>query len=213
MSSALSTYLVTGANRGVGKGIVSILLTKPSTTVIGAVRDPSAASVTALSSLPKATDSRLIIVKIDAAVESDPHSAVAILEKDHGISSIDVVVANAGICHTATPVLSSSTEALGEHFAINTAAPLHLLRAAAPLLKKSTSGRPTFVGISSFVGTISGLDLLADFPAVVAPYGASKAALNWLVRRLHFEEKWLLSLALFTLSKFIINSSVLLSNT
>lgn len=193
MSSHGLTYLITGANRGIGQGLVSHLLKQPSTTVIAAVRDTTKASSQALQDLPKGHDSRLILIKIDSADDSDPSSAVETLTKQHGIESLDVVIANAGICHSGTTVLETSHSALVEHVAINVAAPITLLQATAPLLKASKSGRPTFVATTSFIGTIGGMEQLSRLPAAFSPYGGSKAALNWFVRRLHFEESWLIS--------------------
>lgn len=189
------TYLITGANRGIGKGFVSALLQNPSTTVIAAVRDPSNESSKALLSLPKSNESKLIIIKIDSSVHSDPSKAISQLQKDHNISSIDVVIANAGINHSLKPVIQNTPEAVLDHFVVNTVGPLALFQASAELLKssKERGGNPIFVPISTAIGTISGMELLQDFPAALSPYGGSKAALNWFIRRIHFEEPWLTS--------------------
>ncbi|KPM36576.1 hypothetical protein AK830_g9994 [Neonectria ditissima] len=193
--SEIQTILITGANRGIGKGLTTTFLQKPSTTFIAAVRDLSKSSK-ALADLPKAEKSRLILVKLDVAIESDPAAAVETLRKEHGIESLDVVVANAGISKDGKPVIESTTSSITEHFAINTIGPVVLFQATAPLLKASKSGRPTFVAITSLIGTIGGLELLAPLPPTLSPYGASKAALNWFIRRIHFEEDWLLSFVL-----------------
>lgn len=37
------------------------------------------------------------------------------------------------------------------------------------------------------------MDALQGFPTTHSPYGGSKAALNWFIRRPHFEELWLTS--------------------
>lgn len=192
MSSNL-TYLITGAGRGIGKGFVAAILQKPSTTVIAAVRDPSKDTVQAITHLPKAMGSKLIIIKLDSAIESDAFDAVTRLQKDHGITSLDVVIANAGINHSGNPVIQNSPAAVLEHFSVNTVGPLTLLQATAGLLKASNSGRPSFVALSSIIGSIGSMELVAELPPTMSPYGASKAALNWLVRRLHFEEPWLTS--------------------
>ncbi|GKT60002.1 aflatoxin biosynthesis ketoreductase Nor-1 [Colletotrichum tofieldiae] len=190
MSSGL-TYLITGANRGIGQGFASLLLQRPSTTVVAGVRDPSNPSSKALADLPKGEGSKLILVKIDSAVESDPASAIATLQKEHNITSLDVVIANAGISHTSAAVSNVDTKSALDHFAINSVAPLILFNAAAPLLKASASKNPIFVGISSLIGSKGAAEAVAQIPASASPYGASKAALNWFVRRLHFEEPWL----------------------
>ncbi|KAJ5492682.1 hypothetical protein N7539_001428 [Penicillium diatomitis] len=197
-------YFITGANRGIGKGLVTILLQRPATTVIATVRDLSSNTTEELRQLPTAKDSKLIVLKLDSAIENDAFDAVTCLTQTHGITSLDVVVANAGISHSGKPVAQTSVEAALEHFSVNSIAPLILFRATASLLKASKSGRSTFVALSSIIGSIGGMELLAGFPAKLSPYGASKAALNWLVRRIQFEEPWLIS--------FVIHPGLVLSD-
>jgi NAD(P)-dependent dehydrogenase (short-subunit alcohol dehydrogenase family) len=67
---------------------------------------------------------------------------------------------------------------------VNVIGTLTLFQASYPLLKASTS-TPKFVYISSGGGSIT---MGPQFPAVLA-YGASKAAANYLVRKLHFEHE------------------------
>ncbi|KAJ0327563.1 hypothetical protein COL5a_005946 [Colletotrichum fioriniae] len=190
MSSGL-TYLITGANRGIGKGFTTLLLQRPSTTIIVGVRDPAAAASKALYDLPKAEGSKIIVVKIDSSVESDPTAAVATIQKEHGITALDVVIANAGISHTSADIAATSTKVALDHFAVNSVAPLVLFGATKPLLKESKSKNPIFVAISSAIGSNGLAETIFQIPSPASPYGASKAALNWFVRRLHFEEPWL----------------------
>jgi norsolorinic acid ketoreductase len=191
MSSPL-TYLVTGANRGIGKGFTTTLLQRPNTTVIAAVRD-LARSSTALDSLPKASGAKLILVKLDSASESDPKDVVAELKSKHAITSVDIVIANAGISHSGTTVANTTADALRDHINVNTLGPILLFQAVKPLLEASKSGNPIFVGITSAVGSIGLQEHLSFLPNKFSPYAISKAALNWSVHRLHFEEPWLTS--------------------
>ncbi|KAK1997372.1 short chain dehydrogenase [Colletotrichum falcatum] len=192
MSSGL-TYLITGANRGIGLAFVSLLARRPATTVVAAVRDPSSPSSRALADLPRGEGSRVILVKIDASVESDPAAAVAALRDEHGVAALDVVIANAGISNAPGRVADVAVGDALEHFAVNSVAPLVLFRAAAPLLKAGAAagGSPVFVGMASLMGSIGAAEQVARLPVSVSPYGASKAALSWFVRRLSIEEPWL----------------------
>jgi NAD(P)-dependent dehydrogenase (short-subunit alcohol dehydrogenase family) len=90
-----------------------------------------------------------------------------------------------GVSTEPAPVLTTSIDALLQDVTVNTAGPLHLFQAVYPLLEKSTfSGGGVFMPISSVVGSI------ADCPPFfVAGYGASKAALNFIGKRIAAEHK------------------------
>lgn len=193
--SIQTTYLVTGANRGIGKGFVQSFLSRPSTTVIAAVRDPSHQTTLALNDLPKGAGSKLIVVKLDSSSATDAQEAVATLQKEHGIDALDVVIANAGISIGGTSIRKTTAANTQEHFNVNTIAPILLFQATADLLQASKTGNPKFIAISTLIGSIAAIDTLValGFPATSSPYGGSKTALNWFIRRLHFEEPWLTS--------------------
>lgn len=188
--SAPSKYLITGANRGIGKGFVQRILQKPSTTVVAAVRDPSHPTSKALNDLPKGPDTKLVIVKLDSAVETDAADVVAHLRKE-GIASLDIVIANAGIAQRGAGVLDTSASNTLKHLNVNVLGPLTLAQATAPLLKASETGSPKFIAISSIIGSIGSQELFSQFPKTSSPYGASKACLNWFIRMMSFEEPWL----------------------
>jgi norsolorinic acid ketoreductase len=189
-----TTYLITGANRGIGRGYVQAFLSRPATTVIAAVRDPSHQFSQRLKDLPKGDNSKLILVKIDSPSQTDALEAVADLHKVHNIDALDVVIANAGISVGGTTI-RKTTAANIQHFNINSVAPVLLFQATADLLKVSKSGNPKFIAISTLIGSIAYIgDLVAlGFPSTANPYGGSKTALNWFIRCLHFEEPWLTS--------------------
>ncbi|KAJ5823592.1 hypothetical protein N7447_005932 [Penicillium robsamsonii] len=177
-------YLITGASRGIGRGIVEKLLARPNTTVIAAVRDPAGASSQSLESLSKDDSSRLIIVKIDSKSSTDPAAAVETLQREHGLDHIDVVIANAGISDDFSPIHEVSIPVMREHVEVNAYGPIYLFQAVYPLLKKSV--KPTFVGVGSPLGSITGME---QRPYACAAYGSSKAILHWIVRKIHFENE------------------------
>jgi norsolorinic acid ketoreductase len=192
MMSDHLTYLITGANRGLGKGFVQSFLAKPNTTVVAAVRDPANETSQRLTELPKAPGSKLVIVKLDSAIPTDAAEAVDTLKKEHGISALDVVIANAGIATDGATVRETTAANALQHFNVNTVGPLILFQATADLLQASKTGNPRFVAMSTLIGSIGAIEKVAalKFP-VNTSYGVSKAALNWLIRRLHFDEPWL----------------------
>ncbi|KAH7346236.1 hypothetical protein BKA65DRAFT_273297 [Rhexocercosporidium sp. MPI-PUGE-AT-0058] len=183
------TYVITGANRGIGKGLLTALITRPNTTIIAAVRDTSAATKS-LSSVPVGKDSKIIIVKLDATVDSDPAAAVNELKSKHNITKVDILLSNAGLLDTIAPVLETTPDAVRRHIQVNTIGPLTLIQAFMPLLLASES--PKFLVISSTIGSI------ADMESFQAPFfacGMSKAAVNYLVRKIAFENPKVVSAA------------------
>ncbi|KAI1014074.1 hypothetical protein LB504_008951 [Fusarium proliferatum] len=179
------TILITGANRGIGRGFVQFYLARPSATVIAAVRNPSHPTSKTLEELPKGNGSKLVVVKLDSSVPSDAAKAIATIKNEHNICSLDIVIANAAIAKNGCRIRDTSVEDINEHIQTNAA--------TLDLLKTGKTGSPIFVAISSIAGSINSMEFLADVPGFFSPYGASKTALNWFIRNLHFEEPWLIS--------------------
>lgn len=115
------------------------------------------------------------------------------LRTEYNIDQLDVVIANAAINNHPGSVADISVETIEDHFKVNTIDPITLFQAVRPLLKASKTGNPAFVPVTSGLGSIAGQDQLVGFPPIFSPYGATKAALNWFTRKIHFEEPWLIS--------------------
>jgi norsolorinic acid ketoreductase len=136
-----------------------------------------------------------MIVKIDASVPTDASDAVASL-RQQGLTSIDVVFANAGIYEGVHSVLHTPLEDTTHHFNVNVLGPLSLLQATADILKASQTGAPTFIATSSELGSIALADVMLKTNEAASPYGATKAMLNWFIKRVAIEEPWLSSYAI-----------------
>jgi norsolorinic acid ketoreductase len=190
-NDSVTTVLITGANRGIGRGFLEVLLQRPNHLVIAAVRSVSSPSATEIENLPTGSGSKAIVVKIDSEVEDDPKNAIQLLEQKHGIQKLDVLIANAGIGDNYDSASQVSASQMKRFFNINAVAPLLLFQAAASLLKKSDN--PKFFTVSSRVGSLGDLGKL---PILAAAYGTSKAAVNFLTKQLHCENEWLVSIAL-----------------
>ncbi|KAL8728919.1 MAG: hypothetical protein Q9166_005086 [cf. Caloplaca sp. 2 TL-2023] len=173
---------------GIGAGLVEVYLSRPSTTVVAGVRDPKHPTSQKLSSLPKDSSSKLIIVKIDNKSESDPADAIKSIQSQ-GVVKLDLVIANAGICNDFAPLATVEPAVFKEHVVVNGFAPLFLFQAVLPLLQKAEGAK--FVGIGSPMGSIGGMDM-RPFP--MTAYGTSKAIFHWIVRKVHFEHPELISL-------------------
>lgn len=181
-------WLITGAARGLGKGFVSALLQRSHTTVIAAVRDTTTATAAELSRLPTANDSKVVIVKIDSNSDTDPRAAVEELQSLHGITHIDVVIVNAAAVAPMATVADASIDDFRHNFQVNAFAPVLLFQATWPLLQKSRA--PKFIGISTCIATIGKME---DYPWPVSVYGSSKAAMNFIVKKIGIENEGLIT--------------------
>ncbi|KAL2176878.1 uncharacterized protein P884DRAFT_285490 [Thermothelomyces heterothallicus CBS 202.75] len=213
-----TVYLITGANRGIGLAVTTLLLSRPHTTVIATSRNPSASLEPA--SFPEGKihpTSRLVPVLLDDgddAARADPARAsrtlAARLRDEHGVTALDVVIANAGGSTCAGNVLTADPDVMGRDFRVNAAGTARLFQAVWPLLEsreerkenkkkdeegeggKGEEGGPAgwekkkFIYISSSLGSIGILER-ESMPGIA--YGMSKAAANWFVRKVSVELK------------------------
>ncbi|KAJ8062820.1 hypothetical protein OCU04_008078 [Sclerotinia nivalis] len=145
---APTIVLISGANRGIGKGLLELYLSKQNHTVIAANRDPNHPTSKALSDLPAAEGSSLIVVKLDATVPTDALEAVKQLESQ-GIDHIDIVVSNAAVCYSWPKVSEVKVEDIHGHFVPNVHGFIWLYQATLPLLKKSELGKFICIGSSA----------------------------------------------------------------
>jgi 3-oxoacyl-[acyl-carrier protein] reductase len=156
------SVVVTGASKGIGKGIASVFAANGANVVIsGRSREPleqTAAELTALGG------GRVEWVAADVGSRDDCHALAATAVERLG--GIDVVCANAGIFPSAR--LSDLTEAdVDEMTRTNVNGTIWAVQAALPALE--ASGRGRVILTSSITGPITG------FPGW-SHYGASKAA-------------------------------------
>ncbi|KAI1662065.1 putative aflatoxin biosynthesis ketoreductase nor-1 [Daldinia decipiens] len=182
----MPTILITGANQGIGRALVEAYLSRPNQTIIGAVRNPES---TTLRNIKPAEGSKLLVVKIEATSETD-HAVAVDQIKAAGINALDVVIAVAGINPSSAfaDVKDMDINALRDIFDVNTFSFVRLFSAVYPLLKASARS-PKLLAISSSASQI--VEMEPNISVKVGVYGASKAALNYLVRRAHFENPWL----------------------
>lgn len=177
-----TTVLITGANRGLGRGLFEYYLAKPNHTVIAANRDPYSASSKALAILPTGKNSAAILVKVENTAAQDPRLAVQALQSTHGISHLDLVVANSGISQIWPTVAEMDVWDLQRHIEINVYGTVWLFQAVLPLLERAEA--PKWVSMSSSAGSLTEMDQ-RPFPS--GAYGTSKAALNYLTLKMHYE--------------------------
>ncbi|KAF1993044.1 aflatoxin biosynthesis ketoreductase nor-1 [Amniculicola lignicola CBS 123094] len=183
-----TTYLITGAARGLGKAMVATYLARPNNTVIAVARTTSSAE--SLKSLPVGKDSKLIVVAFDSRDTEGPKKAVEELQSQ-GITTIDTAIANAGISMDHAPVASVSLDVLKSHVEVNAYGPLLLLQAVLPLLLNSPN--PKFAALGTPIASITGME---SRPFPMAAYGMSKVMLHWMIRKAHFDHPELIAFVL-----------------
>lgn len=132
----------------------------------------------------------LYIESLEVASQSSLLALKETLHK-HNITTIDIVIANAGTGLQFQPCATASTESLLENYKINTLGPILLYQTLQSLILASAA--PKFIVISSVIGSITAIGDMDGAP--VLAYGVSKAGVNFFVRNLHFEVKELVTLS------------------
>lgn len=175
---------------GLGRGMVEALLQRPDVTIIAGVRDTSSPTSQSLTSLASGPNSKLILTPIEVSSQESVKSGIASLST-HGITHIDILISNAGISNYYGPATVTPLSQVREHFEVNAIGTLSLFQEAWPLLKESKKeGGPVFLTISSGIGSIGDM---AKMPLESTAYGMSKAAVNYAVRKIHFENEGLVA--------------------
>ncbi|KJA17378.1 hypothetical protein HYPSUDRAFT_146577 [Hypholoma sublateritium FD-334 SS-4] len=189
MSSPSTVYLITGSNRGIGLGLVGyIAASRPNAFVYAGVRDPTKA--VALEALSNVYPGRIAIVKCVSADAEGNALLAKKIQKRHG--RVDTVIANAAVARVETTVLETPAKELEDHFTVNVLGTVVLFQALHSLLKASPA--PRFIPVSTAAAPLAGP--MTALPVRVAAYGASKAALNFITRKIHFEKEWLVAFPL-----------------
>jgi len=173
------TYLVTGANRGIGLAVVKALA-QAGDRVFAACRKPDRSPE--LEALRKAHPSALEPVELDAASDASVEKATKAVGAK--ADAMDVIINMAGILPRPhdQPLEKLDFTQCREAFETNALGPLRISRAFLPLLRLSKN--PRVVNVTSGCGSLSGK---AD--GHFYAYGTSKAALNMLSRTFAFEFK------------------------
>ena len=140
------------------------------------------ASAAELQDFKAESGSRLIVLKIDSASTTDADTAINELMSEHSIAKLDTVIANAGIGIHWDTISEATLAQAEENFEINAVGPMRLFYATLPLL--SAASTPRFIVISSVFASIE-MQSQLQLPNVV--YGMSKAAVNFFVRKVHYE--------------------------
>ncbi|XP_063190148.1 C-signal-like isoform X1 [Chroicocephalus ridibundus] len=201
----IRSVLVTGANRGIGLGLVRhfLELPEPPQWVFAGCRDPKGQRAQELQNLAS-KHPNLVIVPLEVADPDSIKAAAARVGEQLGGSGLNLLINNAGIAKLS--LLDNETlENMTQVYTTNTVGPLLLGQAFLPLLKKAAQGSPgsglscskaAIINMSSNGGSIAspaGWELMQ-----VVSYRCSKAALNMLTKcqSLGYREHGVLCVAL-----------------
>ncbi|EPS99549.1 C-factor [Fomitopsis schrenkii] len=172
VATQTTTWLVTGASRGLGLEIVRQLTATESNLVIATARNPSTASQ--LSALQEEIRSlnNLHVIQLDANDEKSMRASVAQVQQILGERGLDVLYNNAGIVSISN-VFGFEYANLPKILQTNVVAPAFLGELFLPLLERGA--RKTIVNVSSSLGSI-GVNFGKPYPT----YSLTKTALNML---------------------------------
>lgn len=159
--------LVTGASRGIGRA-VALGLAGAGAHVVVLAR--TVGGLEELDDAIRAAGGTATLVQMNLkSTEKLDALGPTILQR---WGKLDIVVANAGILGTLSPLGHITTEVWREVIEINLTANFHLIRSLDPLLRRSDAGRAIFVS--------SGAAQARN--AYWGPYAASKAGLEALAK-------------------------------
>uniref|UniRef100_A0A0E0E7X7 Ketoreductase domain-containing protein n=1 Tax=Oryza meridionalis TaxID=40149 RepID=A0A0E0E7X7_9ORYZ len=167
--------IVTGASRGIGRGIAAHLSALGASLVLGYASSSAEADALA-AELPRA-----VAVKADVADEAGVRALFDAAESAFGAGA-HILVANAGVLDDKYPHLSNtSTADFDRTIAVNLRGAFLCLREAANRLPRGGGGGGRIVAITSSV--------VASLPPGFSAYTASKAAVEAMVRTMAKELK------------------------
>jgi NAD(P)-dependent dehydrogenase (short-subunit alcohol dehydrogenase family) len=161
---------VTGANRGLGRGVAAELLRRGYVVVVAA-RDPGQAA----ADLSAGTGGEAVPFRLDVRSDEDAVALGAFLRARS--DRVDALVNNAAVLLDRRAPLAEEPRLLLDSLDANTVGAFRVTRAVAPLLGRGS----TVTNVSSEMGQLS--DLGSGFLG----YRVSKVALNALTVLLHHE--------------------------
>jgi NAD(P)-dependent dehydrogenase (short-subunit alcohol dehydrogenase family) len=171
--AAMTTVLITGANKGLGRETARQLAEQGWTVLLGA-RDPERGTAAAAELAANGNDVRYIPLD----VTDDDSVAASVAEVGASTDHLDVLVNNAGIIGSRAAPLETGPSDFLACFGVNLLGPVRVTRAFLPLL--SEAELPRVVMVSSGMGSLSVTtdpDRL-ESGLVSLVYPSSKAALN-----------------------------------
>ena len=179
MTTPVRSALVTGASRGIGRGI-ALALAEQGWRLTLVARDPHRLAAAVEEAL-LAGASKVEGIAIDLAAPEAPDAVVADYAERH--DDLDALILAAGV-GSAAPLDGYPIARYDKQFALNTRAPFVLISQMLPSLRTAAQRRPERGSRIIALASIGGIYAEPSLSA----YGASKAALLALCRGLNAEE-------------------------
>ena len=169
MTSPLASRiaLVTGASRGIGYATARALA-KAGAHIVAVAR--TQAGLEELDDEIRQAGGSATLVPLNLTDFDGIARLGAALHERHG--KLDILVGNAGVAGPSSPLGHIDLKAWNDVIAVNVTANFQLIRCMEPLLKRSDAGRAVFVTSAA----------ASKASAYLAPYAASKAAVETLAR-------------------------------
>ncbi len=161
-----SVVLVTGANRGIGKGFVEEFLSAGAKKIYLAVRD-----LETVEEMVKRNPDKLIPLMLDITNDDHVRKAAEIAR------DVTILINNAGVLYGGSLFDKSRMEYARREMETNYFGPLAMVRAFAPVLKANGGG--AVLNVSSIAGLVA-------FPGIPT-YCTSKAAVYFLTQEMRME--------------------------
>ncbi|KAI0816809.1 NAD-P-binding protein [Trametes gibbosa] len=178
-----TTWLISGANRGIGFELVRQLLEYPTYIVVAAVRNPEKA--TELAILKVAAKGTLHIVQLEVSDFDNVRALPKKLEPILSDTGLDYLVNNAAIFKQDT-AFTLEPEKLLELLRVNTVGPALVSQVLLPLLQRGTA--KSITNISSTAGSIAVIEEIEGPIKLNTSYPISKTALNMLGYKQRLEQ-------------------------
>jgi NAD(P)-dependent dehydrogenase (short-subunit alcohol dehydrogenase family) len=158
----MTTWLITGANRGIGLAMAAALISRGD-RVVAAVRDPFRIP----DLLKTAPRENCVVIGMDVTDQRSVERAAASVKEP-----VDVLVNNAGVNPPGRQnAVEADLAAFAETLAVNTVAPIRVSQVFLPHLRRSAA--PRILTVSSQMGALT-----TNASSGAMAYRTSKAAVN-----------------------------------